>query len=194
MSTEDIIKFLGSMVCHQNPERCFYLDDKALPLCIRCTGIYLGYFWGRLGYLFARDVTSFPKYYWWLFAVIGLGMTIFEFAFENAKQNESLKSLRSIGAYLIGLSISFLLIPLIGRIAFEWHHLIKESTRSEIARLIVALIGMLIIILLGFRSDLFSWWAVALASMLGLLWLLLDLATLVGMSLGFQRKKEVQSL
>ena len=33
---------VGSVVCHQKPERSFYLWATQLPVCARCTGIYLG--------------------------------------------------------------------------------------------------------------------------------------------------------
>jgi uncharacterized membrane protein len=33
---------LGHLICHQLPERSFHLWDASLPVCARCTGIYLG--------------------------------------------------------------------------------------------------------------------------------------------------------
>ncbi len=32
----------GSVICHQRPERSFHLWAAQLPVCARCTGIYLG--------------------------------------------------------------------------------------------------------------------------------------------------------
>jgi uncharacterized membrane protein len=31
----------GSVICHQLPERSFFLDGWQLPVCARCTGLYL---------------------------------------------------------------------------------------------------------------------------------------------------------
>jgi uncharacterized membrane protein len=31
----------GHMVCHQRPERSFALDGRPLPVCARCTGLYV---------------------------------------------------------------------------------------------------------------------------------------------------------
>jgi uncharacterized membrane protein len=33
---------IGSFVCHQLPERSFHLWSAQLPVCARCTGIYVG--------------------------------------------------------------------------------------------------------------------------------------------------------
>jgi len=33
---------IGSIVCHQLPDRSFYLLGRQLPVCARCTGIYVG--------------------------------------------------------------------------------------------------------------------------------------------------------
>lgn len=31
----------GRIVCHQLPERSFFVDGRQLPVCARCTGLYL---------------------------------------------------------------------------------------------------------------------------------------------------------
>jgi uncharacterized membrane protein len=33
---------LGSVICHQRPERSFHLWSAQLPVCARCTGVYFG--------------------------------------------------------------------------------------------------------------------------------------------------------
>jgi len=33
---------IGSVICHQRPERSFHLWSAQLPVCARCTGIYFG--------------------------------------------------------------------------------------------------------------------------------------------------------
>jgi hypothetical protein len=38
----------GSLICHQLPERSFFLDGRQLPVCARCTGLYLS---GAAGFL-----------------------------------------------------------------------------------------------------------------------------------------------
>jgi len=36
------VYIVGAAVCHQKPERSFHLWGAQLPVCARCTGIYLG--------------------------------------------------------------------------------------------------------------------------------------------------------
>jgi uncharacterized membrane protein len=33
---------LGSLICHQRPERSFLIGLATLPVCARCTGLYAG--------------------------------------------------------------------------------------------------------------------------------------------------------
>ena len=32
---------IGGVICHQRPERSFFWDGHQLPVCARCTGLYL---------------------------------------------------------------------------------------------------------------------------------------------------------
>jgi uncharacterized membrane protein len=41
----------GSVICHQLPERSFFLDGRQLPVCARCTGLYLSGAAGVLAWL-----------------------------------------------------------------------------------------------------------------------------------------------
>ena len=40
----DFMERMGSAVCHQMAERSFIFDGMQMPLCARCTGIYIGAF------------------------------------------------------------------------------------------------------------------------------------------------------
>lgn len=44
----------GSIVCHQLPDRSFFLDGRQLPVCARCTGLYLSGVVGTLGWMVWR--------------------------------------------------------------------------------------------------------------------------------------------
>jgi uncharacterized membrane protein len=46
--------FGAGYVCHQRPERSFHVDGRQLPVCARCTGLYLAAPFGLAGALFMR--------------------------------------------------------------------------------------------------------------------------------------------
>ena len=41
----------GAVICHQLPERSFFLDGRQLPVCARCTGLYVGAGAGLLAWI-----------------------------------------------------------------------------------------------------------------------------------------------
>src|SRR5262249_26791053 len=49
-----IVRRCFSLVCHQMPERSFYLFGHPLAVCARCTGIYFGIAVGMICYPFCR--------------------------------------------------------------------------------------------------------------------------------------------
>ena len=51
---------LGSVVCHQIPERSFYWGAVQFPVCARCTGLYLGGVVGMLAVAAIRRPLSPP--------------------------------------------------------------------------------------------------------------------------------------
>ncbi len=49
-------RVIGYALCHQLPERSFFIHEHQSPLCARCTGMYLGFFIGLI-FLIARRRT-----------------------------------------------------------------------------------------------------------------------------------------
>ena len=49
-------RLVGYALCHQLPDRSFFIHEHQSPLCARCTGMYLGFFIG-LVFLIARRRT-----------------------------------------------------------------------------------------------------------------------------------------
>ncbi|MDW8034714.1 MAG: DUF2085 domain-containing protein [Nitrososphaerota archaeon] len=65
---EEIIQlfdFLGSLVCHQNPNRTLWIGGNYLPVCARCTGAYLGLLLGYvlLPFLSRKEAKGPPNLY-----------------------------------------------------------------------------------------------------------------------------------
>jgi len=54
---------VGSVICHQLPERSFFIDGRQLPVCARCTGLYVSGAVGLLGWIavkFGRGWRGIP--------------------------------------------------------------------------------------------------------------------------------------
>ena len=50
---------IGHYICHQRPERSFFVGGQQLPVCARCTGLYIGAaLAGPLAIAFASSLTS----------------------------------------------------------------------------------------------------------------------------------------
>ena len=47
----EFIFAVGSVICHQRPDRSFFFDGHQLPVCARCTGVYLSGAAGLIGWL-----------------------------------------------------------------------------------------------------------------------------------------------
>jgi uncharacterized membrane protein len=58
--TGAIVYGLGSLICHQIPERSFYLAGFQLPVCARCLGIYVGAAAGAALVLMRSGVVASP--------------------------------------------------------------------------------------------------------------------------------------
>lgn len=46
----EIIFAIGSVICHQRPERSFFWSGHQFPVCARCTGLYVSAAVGLIGW------------------------------------------------------------------------------------------------------------------------------------------------
>ncbi|MBY0494433.1 MAG: DUF2085 domain-containing protein [Cyanobacteria bacterium] len=52
----EFIFAVGSLICHQRPERSFFVGGHQLPVCTRCTGLYLSGAAGLIAWLGVKTV------------------------------------------------------------------------------------------------------------------------------------------
>jgi uncharacterized membrane protein len=59
-------------ICHQRPERSFHVEGRRLPVCARCTGLYLAAPFGLMGALLMRRRRGADDrtYRWWRVAIV----------------------------------------------------------------------------------------------------------------------------
>src|SRR5512143_415614 len=54
----DKARLIGYALCHQLPERSFFMHEHQTPLCARCTGMYLGFLVGVVFLIVRRRTNS----------------------------------------------------------------------------------------------------------------------------------------
>jgi uncharacterized membrane protein len=56
-----LIHAVGSVICHQLPERSFFLDGQQFPVCARCTGLYASGLAGLATWIVVKAVRGWPR-------------------------------------------------------------------------------------------------------------------------------------
>lgn len=64
------ISSIGSSLCHQIPSHSYVLQGVQLPLCARCTGLYLGSLIGLVFALFSGKKAGIPKKPYLIFLLV----------------------------------------------------------------------------------------------------------------------------
>ena len=179
---------VGYAVCHQIDLRSFHLGDRALPLCARCTGMYLG---SSMAFLFlvARGrvlAGQFPRR-WILavfcvlaaaFAIDGLNsyMAFFPGAPHLYAPNNTLRLLTGTG---LGLGIGVMVVP--GFNQAVWTRVDGSRSLESWADLALLLLAALGVDLLVLTQNPLVLYPLALASSLGVVLLLTIVYTMLAL-------------
>ncbi|MBU0635662.1 DUF2085 domain-containing protein [Candidatus Micrarchaeota archaeon] len=89
---------IKKFVCHQKPERCFKIKKYTLPLCSRCTGVFMGIVIGLL--------TDFLRPLWEInafFPTIAFMILILPIAADGLGQLWGLWKSNNAGRFITGL-------------------------------------------------------------------------------------------
>lgn len=97
-------------VCHQIPERAFYLEGHPFAVCARCTGIYFGFAAGLLLYPLVRSLRrgDAPARKWLL---VALAPTALDFALGFSGIWENTSWSRFVTGALLGAVVAFYVVP-----------------------------------------------------------------------------------
>lgn len=152
--------FLGSLICHQLPERTILIDGMLLPVCARDTGIYTGVFACILFITFRRrwgsDRPPDLKY------AIALCLMTLPMMIDGAASYsgiwESNNLTRIVTGGLFGLAIPIFLVGLKNFKVYEKNHKPVLKSWTDIA----VLLAIDLLLLLSIYFDFFvSWWFVS---------------------------------
>lgn len=107
------VYMLGSVICHQRPERSFFLHGVQLPVCARCAGLYsgaaiacvvaVGVRARRLSSYRARQILAIA-------AVPSAGTLAFEWLTGVTPSN----GIRAVAGVALGAAIGWLLVAVLG--------------------------------------------------------------------------------
>jgi uncharacterized membrane protein len=172
---------IGYAVCHQIPARSFHLAGQPLPLCARCTGIYLGALLGIVGMTLMRRYHSVElppaAILITLLAFTGLmgidGVNSYLSFFPGLPYlYEPQNWLRLTTGALHGLAMSALVFPVMN--GGFWHpgRVKAEPVIKNFKELLLFLIGVSGIILIVLWEQPFLLYPLALLSTLGVLLML----------------------
>lgn len=102
-------------VCHQNPERSFFVFGYPLGVCARCTGIYLGMLILTILYPLAKHTgdNSTPSKYYLIASLIPI---VLDGGTQLPGLRESFNELRFITGFIFGGALIFYLIPVFNQI------------------------------------------------------------------------------
>jgi uncharacterized membrane protein len=119
-----------SHVCHQMPERSFFITGHQLAVCARCTGLYLGFAAALLFYPFVSSLkrTYTPQRKWLLIAAAPLTID-FALGFFGIWENTHLSRFLT-GALLGGVAI-FYVIPSLVEVSLRSKSLFAGPERSQ---------------------------------------------------------------
>jgi uncharacterized membrane protein len=107
-------------VCHQLPERAFWVAGHPLAVCARCSGIYAGFAAAALLYPLARRLqrAETPRREWLLLALVP---TAFDFALGITGVWANTHSSRFLTGAWLGAWVAFYVVPGAVEIARQRH-------------------------------------------------------------------------
>ncbi len=117
-----------STLCHQLPERSYFIGGYKLAVCSRCTGVYAGFALMLLLYPLIRSLrsTAFPPSGWLLLAAIPLAID-FSLTFFGIWENTHTS--RLLTGALLGSVTVFYVMP--GIIELSWRRSRTEPTKPR---------------------------------------------------------------
>ena len=187
---------VGYAICHRIDLRSFHLGDRTLPMCSRCTGMYLGSS-VALAFLVARGralAGQFPRR-WILavfcvlaafFAIDGLNsyLTFFPGAPHLYAPNNTLRLLTGTG---LGLGMGALVVP--GFNQAVWTHVDGSRSLASWMDLGLMLLTALGVDLLVLTENPLVLYPLALVSSLGVVFLLTIVYTMLALLLSGRENK-----
>lgn len=177
-----LLETIGYAVCHQIEERCLVFGEQVMPLCARCTGVYLGFIVSVIALiLLAGEKKRGVKLPATPYLVILLAFMLI-MAFDVFAQSRGLylrnNQLSLFTGLLMGLSLANLILPVFNFTFWQRNDTIPLLDGRRFAWLL----GIMVLVFFGtIYLGLLLYWPLAAASIMGLIALYLSINSLVYM-------------
>ncbi|MBC8388049.1 MAG: DUF2085 domain-containing protein [Actinobacteria bacterium] len=164
-----ILGFLGSGICHQKAIVTFEYNKVYMPVCSRCTGIYIGFVFSLLAIiLFDRkiksEIPSIKIFILLIFTFLPMGADV---ALTTFKIIEANNYVRFITGFLVGWILTLVILPLKNSVMLK-KAVVKSYLDNKIKFILWLFVGIIIISLFIFSyKQLFLFWSIL--SILGLI-------------------------
>jgi uncharacterized membrane protein len=118
-STAGVIYAAFSKICHQRPERSFFIMGYPLAVCSRCTGLYVGFSLALITYPLVRSLQTVtaPDRKWLFLAAVPMALD-FTLTFTGIWENTH--SSRFLTGLLLGSVAVFYVMPGISELALRF--------------------------------------------------------------------------
>jgi len=105
-----LIYSIYSPICHQLPERSYFIFNHKMGVCARCFGIYTGGLLGMLIYPFVKGLDNFkiPNKWYLILALIPMGI---DGTTQLLGLRESFNELRFVTGFMGGFVALFYILP-----------------------------------------------------------------------------------
>ena len=97
----NILMKLGHYICHQKPERSFFIRNYQFPVCARCTGVLIGFFISLFLLYFKIYIINF------FFSIILTLIMVIDWLLQNLLTKKSNNIRRLITGLIGGFGLSF---------------------------------------------------------------------------------------
>src|SRR6266850_1311582 len=122
-------------VCHQLPERSFYIAGHQFAVCARCTGLYAGFTLAVFFYPLIRPIRTAvtPPRKWLFVAAVPL---VVDFSLGLLGICDNTHTSRLLSGFLLGAVSVFYIMPGIAELSSrQWRNSSPEMRRATLARI-----------------------------------------------------------
>jgi uncharacterized membrane protein len=101
---------LGSLICHQRPERSFHVSAAQVPVCARCAGLYAGAAIGSVLAMVAGRRSNPSMYRWRTVLLAAAVPTAATWIAEAAGVAAPWNAVRAVAALPLGTAVAWVVV------------------------------------------------------------------------------------